>query len=114
MEASYSPEWLTTTARPPPFPLFGITREDGLRLQAQLEVDIPVVVRLETLSQIKPMSSENLVAVLPGESDERIVLGAHFDSWDLGQGAMDNGLGVAQLFEVARLFKSTRPKTPTR
>lgn len=94
----------------PPFPLFGITREDGLRLQAQLEVDIPVVVRLETRSQIKPMSSENLVAVLPGESDERIVLGAHFDSWDLGQGAMDNGLGVAQLFEVARLLQKHSPK----
>ncbi len=94
----------------PPFPLFGITREDGLRLRAQLEVDIPVVVRLETLSKIKPMSSENLVAVLPGESDERIVLGAHFDSWDLGQGAMDNGLGVAQLFEVARLLQKHSPK----
>ncbi len=94
----------------PPFPLYGITREDGLRLQNQLEVDIPVVVRLRTRSQIQAMTSENLVAVLPGQSDEQILLGAHFDSWDLGQGAMDNGLGVAQLFEVARLLKTHSPQ----
>lgn len=94
----------------PPFPLFGITREDGLRLQTQLEVDIPVEVRLQTRSRSLPMTSENLVAVLPGQSEEQIILGAHFDSWDLGQGAMDNGLGVAQLFEVARLLKKHSPR----
>ena len=94
----------------PPFPVFGITREDGLRLQTQLEVDIPVLARLETRSQIRPMTSENLVVVLPGQSEEQILLGAHFDSWDLGQGAMDNGLGVAQLFEVARLLQKHSPQ----
>ncbi|MFV1981076.1 MAG: M28 family metallopeptidase, partial [Rhodothermia bacterium] len=38
-----------------------------------------------------------------------VVLGAHFDSWDLGQGAMDNGLGVAQLYEMARLLNKYQP-----
>ncbi len=94
----------------PPFPLFAITREDGLRFERQLEAGISVAVRLETRSQTKRMTSENLVAVLPGRSDEQIVLGAHFDSWDLGEGAMDNGLGVAQLYEVARLLKTHSPK----
>ena len=94
----------------PPFPLFAITREDGLRFERQLEAGITVKIRLETRSQIQAMTSENLVAVLPGKSKEQIVLGAHFDSWDLGEGAMDNGLGVAQLFEVARLLKKHSPK----
>ena len=94
----------------PPFPVFGITREDGLRLQTQLEVDTPVVARLETRSQIRPMTNENIVVVFPGQSEEQVLLGAHFDSWDLGQGAMDNGLGVAQLFEVARLLKKHSPQ----
>ncbi len=91
--------------KPPPFPMFSITREDGLRLEAQLEVDMPVVAQLETRSRNKPMTSENLVAILPGRSDAQIILGAHFDSWDLSQGALDNGLGVAQLYEVGRLLQ---------
>jgi len=93
----------------PPFPLFAITREDGLRFERQLEAQVPVKVRLETRSQTQAMTSDNLVAVLPGKSKEQIVLGAHFDSWDLSEGAMDNGLGVAQLFEVARLLKKHSP-----
>ena len=93
----------------PPFPLFAITREDGLRFERQLEERIPVKVRLETRSRTQAMTSDNLVAVLPGKSKEQIVLGAHFDSWDLSEGAMDNGLGVAQLFEVARLLKKHSP-----
>jgi Zn-dependent M28 family amino/carboxypeptidase len=32
----------------------------------------------------------------------QVFIGAHFDSWDLGQGATDNGLGVAQVFGLAK------------
>ena len=35
------------------------------------------------------------VCTLPGKSDEKIVVGAHFDSWDIGQGSVDNGVGTA-------------------
>jgi Zn-dependent M28 family amino/carboxypeptidase len=42
---------------------------------------------------------------LAGRSPERIIIGAHFDSWDIGQGAIDNGLGVAQVFALAHLLR---------
>ncbi len=46
----------------------------------------------------------NVIAEIKGvdKPDEVIVLGAHLDSWDLGQGAQDNGCNVALLLEVAR------------
>ena len=94
---------------PPPFPVFSITQEEGLRFQAQIESGIVPRVRLEVGSYNKPMSGYNLVATLPGTSEERIIIGGHFDSWDLAQGAMDNGLGIAQIYEAARLLKKFSP-----
>ncbi|GAC1655829.1 MAG: hypothetical protein NVS9B15_16740 [Acidobacteriaceae bacterium] len=46
----------------------------------------------------------NIVAEIRGASkpDEWVVLGAHFDSWDLATGAQDNGAGTAQVMEAAR------------
>lgn len=48
----------------------------------------------------------NLEAVLPGadNSDEIVVLGAHYDSVQGSPGANDNGTGVAALLEIARLL----------
>jgi Zn-dependent M28 family amino/carboxypeptidase len=66
-------------------------------------------VAIETKSGASEIEVDNLVAVLPGRSEQVIVVGGHFDSWDLGQGAIDNGLGVAQLFDLARLLQAHSP-----
>ncbi len=46
---------------------------------------------------------------LPGE---RVIVGGHLDSWDLGQGALDNGTGAMAVLEAARALKALnlRPK----
>ncbi len=90
----------------PPFPIYSITVEEGRWMQRQLEDGMDVRVRLETRSESSEVTVENLVATLPGTSDQKIIVGGHFDSWDLGQGAMDNGLGIAQLFDTARLLQA--------
>ncbi|MBS1767013.1 MAG: M20/M25/M40 family metallo-hydrolase [Acidobacteria bacterium] len=36
--------------------------------------------------------------------EERVILGAHLDSWDLATGATDNGAGAAAVLEAARLL----------
>ena len=74
-------------------------------MQRLLKRGQPVRVRMETRSQCKQVTTANLGLRFPGKSDERIVVGAHFDSWDLGQGAMDNGLGTAQLFALAHALR---------
>lgn len=97
------------TGEPSPFPQFSITQEEGLWLERLLAAGETVRVRLEVNSRVEPMTTENLIARIPGRSGKKVVVGAHFDSWDLGQGAMDNGLGVAQLYEMARLIKKHHP-----
>ena len=59
----------------------------------------------------EPITSTNVVGVLPGASDEAIVISAHLDHLGVGapiggdpiyNGAMDNASGVASVIEVAR------------
>ncbi len=48
--------------------------------------------------------------------DEIVVIGAHLDSWDLGQGTTDNGTGSSIVLETARILArcGTRPKRTIR
>ncbi len=55
------------------------------------------------------MTTANTVVSFKGKVNSKIVIGAHFDSWDLGQGAVDNGIGTAILFDVARLLNKFSP-----
>ncbi len=58
--------------------------------------------------------SHNVVAEIKGaeKPDEMIVVGGHLDSWDLAEGAHDDGTGVVQSMEVLRIMKALgiRPK----
>ena len=62
--------------------------------------------------------SFNVVGEIRGiETPENIfVVGGHLDSWDLGEGAHDDGTGIVQSLEVAYLFKKNniRPKNTIR
>ena len=62
--------------------------------------------------------SFNVVGQIKGsESPEKIiVVGGHLDSWDLGEGAHDDGSGIVQSLEVAYLFKKNNinPKNTIR
>jgi Zn-dependent M28 family amino/carboxypeptidase len=61
-----------------------------------------VKVTMETHSYSREGEAANISVKIPGRVAETVLVGAHFDSWDLGQGAIDNGLGVAQLYALAR------------
>ena len=56
--------------------------------------------------------SFNVVAEIKGSEkpEEIIAVGGHLDSWDLAQGAHDDGTGIAQSLEVFRLFKTLNIK----
>lgn len=51
--------------------------------------------------------SFNVIGELTGSefSKKYITVGGHLDSWDLGDGAHDDGAGIVQSIEVLRLFK---------
>lgn len=51
--------------------------------------------------------SHNVIGEIKGSEfpQEIIVVGGHLDSWDLGDGAHDDGAGIVQSMEVLNLFK---------
>jgi carboxypeptidase Q len=61
-----------------------------------------VRVRMETVNRMQRSVDANVLADLPGRTDEVILVGAHLDSWDLATGAVDNGSGSVAVLEIAR------------
>lgn len=57
------------------------------------------------------MPTFNTIATLPGSEfpNEYIILSAHFDSWDGGTGATDNGTGTLVMMEAMRILKKIYP-----
>jgi carboxypeptidase Q len=62
--------------------------------------------------------SANVVGELRGREkpEEIVVVGAHFDSWDVGAGASDDGAGCVVTWEALRLMKqlNLRPRRTVR
>lgn len=56
----------------------------------------------------KPVPASITVAEIKGSEypDQRVIIGGHLDSWDLGQGALDNGTGAMATLEAARALKA--------
>ncbi len=74
---------------------------------------------LELGCKILPdVPSANVVGEIRGSErpDEVIVMGGHLDSWDKGQGAHDDGAGIAHSLEALRLIKASglKPKRTIR
>ncbi|MGE5479368.1 MAG: M28 family peptidase [Chloroflexota bacterium] len=86
-------------------PAFTVTYEDGMLLRRIMKSGLDARLRVECNSKcLGDVKTSNAVVHLPGKTSEKIVIGAHLDSWDIGQGAVDNGFGSAILFELARIF----------
>ena len=100
-------------------PHAAITVEDALMLRRMQERGERAVVRLRMSARTLPdRESRNLVGELRGTErpDEMVVIGGHIDSWDVGQGAMDDAGGVVAAWEAVRLLRrlGLRPRRTIR
>tara|TARA_R110002051_G_scaffold56554_3_gene105262 strand:+ start:14483 stop:15877 length:1395 start_codon:yes stop_codon:yes gene_type:complete len=90
---------------------------DLLSTSLKLNPDINFYFK-QNCKQFDDVQSFNVIAEIKGTSkpDEIIVVGGHLDSWDLGDGAHDDGAGCVQSMEVLNLFKKTgyKPKRTVR
>lgn len=73
----------------------------------------------KTNAQMLPdVQSYNVVGEIRGSEfpDEIITVGGHLDSWDLGEGAHDDGAGCVQSIEIIRVMKALgiKPKRTIR
>ena len=67
-------------------------------------------VQMQTYGFFLPDADENnVVAEIKGTQfpDEIITIGGHLDSWDVNEGAHDDGAGIVQTMEVLRAMKAS-------
>jgi Zn-dependent M28 family amino/carboxypeptidase len=93
----------------PKIPAAAVSIEDA-ELLARLARRGPVEVELSLGARTLPDApSANAVGELRGRElpDEIVLLGAHIDSWDIGQGASDDGAGCVAVMEALRLLRQS-------
>ncbi|WP_420315940.1 M28 family peptidase [Ekhidna sp.] len=99
-------------------PAVAISTNDADRL-SQILQEQTLKVYIEThCKQLPDVLSHNVIGELRGSEfpDEIIAVGGHLDSWDVGEGAHDDGSGCIQAIEAVRLFKALdiKPKRTIR
>jgi Zn-dependent M28 family amino/carboxypeptidase len=93
----------------PKIPAAAVSIEDA-ELLARLAQRGPVEVELSLGARTLPDAfSANAIGELRGRElpDEIVLLGAHIDSWDVGQGASDDGAGCVAVMEALRLLRQS-------
>lgn len=103
----------------PQIPAAAIAVEDAERLQRMGDRGTQVKVRLKMAARFLPDApSANVVGEIRGSEhpEQVIVIGGHFDSWDVGTGATDDGGGCIASWEVLRLMNKLglRPRRTIR
>ncbi|MFO8030508.1 MAG: M20/M25/M40 family metallo-hydrolase [Cyclonatronaceae bacterium] len=92
----------------PKIPIASISAEDAMLLHRFDQRGDPATLTLYMEAEMKeePAISRNVIAEIPGSEkpEEIVVIGGHIDSWDVGQGAMDDGSGVVVAWEALRLI----------
>src|SRR5258708_3554182 len=89
-------------------PAAALTLEDTAMLVRLLRGGTPVRVRLMMEAhQEADADSRNVMGEIRGREkpEEVVVLGGHIDSWDIGQGANDDGSGIMATFQAVALVK---------
>ena len=103
----------------PRIPHAAITTEDADLLQRMQERGERVELHLRMEAQTFPDTpGRNVMAEIRGSElpNEVVVFGGHIDSWDVGQGAMDDAGGVVAAWEAIRIMKELglRPRRTLR
>lgn len=102
-----------------PIPAAALSTRDANLLSNLLKKNPKLKVKVELSARTLPnVISHNVVAEIKGSeiSEEIVLVGGHMDSWDLGQGAHDDGTGVVQSIDVCRAIVklNLRPRRTVR
>ena len=95
----------------PKIPAAAVSVEDAELLSRLSEAGHPVEVSLVMGCETLPDAlSHNVIAEIPGVdpdvSNEIVLVSGHLDSWDVGQGAQDDGAGAMHAIGAARLIRA--------
>lgn len=103
----------------PQIPAAAVTVEDAawMRRMAEAGHEIQVKLYMEA-KMLAEANSANVMAEIVGSEkpEEIVVMGGHFDSWDVGQGAHDDGAGCMAAWQALTIIKKLglRPRRTLR
>ncbi|MEP6614243.1 MAG: M20/M25/M40 family metallo-hydrolase [Mucilaginibacter sp.] len=93
-------------------PTVDVALEDyGMIYRLAESGDKPMISMHTESKELGIVPTFNTIAEIKGteKPDEYVMLSAHFDSWDGGTGATDNGTGTLTMMEAMRLLKKYYP-----
>ena len=103
-----------------PLPNLVVSHEDYAMFARMIESGLTPVFEANVTNTIgrTPVNQFNTVAEIQGTDypGEVVILGAHLDSWDIGEGTTDNGTGSMVVLEAARVLAQSgvKPKRTIR
>jgi carboxypeptidase Q len=100
------------SARTKKIPTVELELEDYTMLYRMVEYgDKPQINIVAQSKELGRVPTFNTIAEIKGteKPEEYVILSAHFDSWDGGTGATDNGTGTLVMMEAMRLLKKMYP-----
>jgi Zn-dependent M28 family amino/carboxypeptidase len=92
----------------PKIPAAAVSPEDAMMMARLFDDGVPVKVHLEMSAQMLPdADSGDVIGEIPGREhpEEVVVMGGHIDSWDVGQGAQDDGASIIACLQAVALMK---------
>ncbi len=92
----------------PKIPAAAVSPEDAMMIARLCAAGVPVKVRLEMDAHTEPdADSADVIGEIPGSErpEEVVVIGGHIDSWDVGQGAQDDGAAIVASLQAVALMK---------
>ncbi len=99
-------------------PGIAICTEDAVALSRALQTGVVTASLKTNCGVVGPRPAPTVIGEIRGSThpDEIILVGGHLDSWDVGQGAHDDGAGCMQSAEVLRILQSIgyKPKRTIR
>ena len=103
----------------PKIPHAALTMEDAMMLGRLYKRGVQVSLRLEMNARtVTDRVSRNVIGEVKGYKypDEVVVVGGHIDSWDVGQGAHDDGGGCVAAWQALNIINQLdlRPKRTIR
>jgi hypothetical protein len=102
----------------PQIPAMAISTLDAELLSSLLQKEAVRVYMRNNARMLSPVLSYNVIGEIRGSDhpEEIILVGGHLDSWDIGQGAHDDGTGCVQAMQVLQTLRqlSYRPRRTLR
>lgn len=100
------------SARTKKIPTIDMALEDYAMIYRMVEYgDKPQIKIVAKSKELGNVPTFNTIAEIKGteKPEEYVILSAHFDSWDGGTGATDNGTGTLVMMEAMRILKKLYP-----